>query len=384
MIETYWGSLAQVGATIVALFVGLIIALMVYLRQKQDEVNSQVREKKLELADQISLLIYERSPGDVSFFAGNFDLHKLHEASSDLMKFINISNFKREEISQTGKVVMDKLREITQLLPSLTWSILSSRFTGIDSRIAELPEEEYEIWHEQMYNYSVQIETIWKFSKERFLEILDEWEESWHGAKFFLSKRGVESFFENFSKIKDVLFEIQRIRQTKKSYNFSRAFPYWQITFIGITIAFIVAVILPLYGLINNFGSYPALVSFYMFCFSMIILVIPFFIKPLKEEQISISRIIAYFRHLRNVLYLKWNSKFGKKPEKPTNRELFIECNNLKCRKEFHSRIRITSSDRVYNSKNIDQIRLQCHYCGKSFVYYWKDFHFNLNEELTV
>ena len=203
LLETYWGSLAQVGATMVAIFAGVIGAFMVYLKQKQDEVNAHDREKKLELADLLSTMMLGQSTGSVSFFAGEYDSNKLQEASSDFTRFIAFSELSPEKISETGNNLMKKLRVLGQLLPSITWHLLSYKFTGIDSTIADLSDEEYEQWNQQMFDYSTVIESIWSVSKERLQIILLAWEDSWEEQPYFYPKKVWSDFL--------ILFQVSKI-----------------------------------------------------------------------------------------------------------------------------------------------------------------------------
>jgi hypothetical protein len=376
LLETYWGSLAQVGATIVAIFAGVIGAFMVYLKQKQDEVNAQDREKKLELADLLSTMMLGQSTGSVSFFAGEYDSNKLQEASSDFTRFIAISELSPEKISETGNNLMKKLRVLGQLLPSITWQLLSYKFTGIDSTIADLSDEEYEQWSQQMFDYSTVIESIWSVSKERLQIILLAWEESWEGATLFLSKEGVERFFNTFSSIKDSLFEIQRIQESGKGFKISTIVPFWQLTLIGLFMAFFSAVVFPLFSLIYNLDGFYPLLSLFLFSFSMMIAVIPFLARTIKEKHFSYRVLFGDFRHIKNVLERAWRSRLSPIPKISIQRILLVECKNVECRKEFSSGIQITSSERVYKSKNIDSHKINCPHCGKSNIYNRQDFHF--------
>lgn len=218
---------------------------MVYLKEKKDAADAEIRNKKLEIADLLSALVSEHVEGSVSFFAGNYDEKALHEAARGMIELLVGPTPTEEQIPEIGKRLIESFRNLGQLLPSKTWELLSSRFTGIDTRIADLSENEFERWNRQMYNYVRELEFIRNFGKERLRETIERWEESWEGARAFLSKDGIERFFGTFSQVKELLFQIRRLRNFRNAQTFSSVLPLWPLAVLGLLLSFISAVLAP-------------------------------------------------------------------------------------------------------------------------------------------
>lgn len=173
MIETFWATLAQAAATMISIFAGFLGVIMVYLKEKRDVVDAEIRNKKLEIADLLSALVSEHVEGSVSFFAGNYDERTLHEATRGMIELLVGPTPTEEQIPETGKRLIESFRNLGQLLPSKTWELFSSRFTGIDTRIADLSEREFERWSRQMYDYVRELEFIRNFGKKRLRETIE-------------------------------------------------------------------------------------------------------------------------------------------------------------------------------------------------------------------
>jgi len=349
---------------------------MVYLKEKRDAIDAEIRNKKLEIADLLSVLISDHVEGSVSFFAGNYDGRALHEATRGMIELLFRSTPTEEEIPEIGKRLIESFRRLGQLLPSKTWELLSSRFTGIDTRIADLSEKEFERWSRQMYDYVTQLEFIRNFGKERLTETIEQWEESWEGARAFLSKDGIERFFRTFSKVKELLFQIRRLRNFKSIHTFSSALPLWPLTVLGLLLSFITAVLVPLISILNSSDGYIASIVLPFFVSSMIVAMIPFLALAAKGKILSPKVVLGYGRHIVNVLHLKWVSHFGSVPTLSSSRQLFVECKNPECRREFFSGFAVASTERKYSGRNFDNNEHGCPHCREPAVYSWKDYHF--------
>jgi ABC-type multidrug transport system fused ATPase/permease subunit len=376
LIETFWATLAQVAATMISIFAGFLGVIMVYLKEKKDAVDAEIRNKKLEIADLLSALVSEHVEGSVSFFAGNYDARALHEATSGMIKLLVGPTPTEEQIPEIGKRLIESFHNLGKLLPSKTWELLSSRFTGIDTRIADLSEKEFAQWSRQMYDYVTELEFIKNFGKERLTEIIEQWEASWEGARFFLSKDGIERFFGTFSQVKESLFQIRRLRNIKNAHTFSSVLPLWPLTILGLLFSFIVAVWVPLISILNGSDGSIATIVLAFFASSAIVAMIPFLALAAKGKTLTPRAALGYGRHITNVLHLKWVSHFGSVPAVGSPRQLFVECRNPECRKEFFSGMTIASTERNYSGHNFDNNQHGCPYCGEAAVYSWKDYHF--------
>jgi len=376
LIETMWATLAQVAATMISIFAGFLGVIMVYLKEKRDAVDAEIRNKKLEIADLLSALVVDHVEGSVSFFAGNYDEKALHEAAREMIELLVGPRPTKEQIPEIGKRLIESFRNLGQLLPSKTWELLSSRFTGIDTRIADLSEKEFERWNRQMYDYVRELEFIMNFGKERLTETIEQWEESWEGARAFLSKDGIERFFGTFSQVKESLFQIRRLSNFKNTHTFSSVLPLWPLTIFGLLLSFIMAVLIPLISIRNDSDGYVASIVLPFFVFSMTVAMIPFLALAAKGRILSPKVALGYARHIRNVLHLKWVSHFGSVPAPSSPRQLFLECKNPECRREFFSGFAIASTERKYSGRNFDNNEHRCPHCRESAVYSWKDYHF--------
>ena len=349
---------------------------MVYLKEKKDAADAEIRNKKLEIADLLSALVSEHVEGSVSFFAGNYNERALHEAARGMIELLVGPTPTEEQIPEIGKRLIESFRNLGQLLPSKTWELLSSRFTGIDTRIADLSENEFERWSRQMYNYVRELEFIRNFGKERLRETIERWEESWEGARAFLSKDGIERFFGTFSQVKELLFQIRRLRNFRNAQTFSSVLPLWPLAVLGLLLSFISAVLAPLICILNGSDGYIASIALPFFAFSMIVAMIPFLALTTKRKTLTPKTALGYCRHITNVLHLKWVSRFGSVPSASSPRQLFLECKNPECRRECFSGMTVASTQRKYSGHNFDNNEHGCPHCGEPAVYSWKDYHF--------
>jgi hypothetical protein len=376
LIETFWATLAQVAATMISIFAGFLGVIMVYLKERRDVVDAEIRNRKLETADLLSSLVSEHSEGSVSFFAGNYNEKALHEATRGMIELLVGPTPTEEQIPEIGKRLVESFRNLGQLLPSKTWELLSSRFTGIDTRIADLSEKEFERWSREMYYYVTEIEFIRNFGKERLAETIEQWETSWEGARAFLSKDGIKRFFGAFSQVKESLFQVRRLKNLKSAHTFSAVLPLWPLTFLGLLLSFITAVLVPLVSILNGSDGYIASIVLPIFASSMIVAIIPFLAMAAKGKALTPRAAVGYSKHIKNALHLKWVSHFGSKPSAGSPRQLFLECKNPECRREFFSGMAVASTERKYSGHNIDNNEHGCPHCGEPAVYSWKDYHF--------
>jgi hypothetical protein len=349
---------------------------MVYLKEKRDEVDAEIRNKKIEIADLLTAVVIGHVEGSVSFFAGNYDEGALHEATRGMIELLVGPTPTEEKIPETGKRLIASFRNLGQLLPPKTWELFSSRFTGIDTRIADLSEKEFERWSRQMYDYVRELEFIRNFGGERLSETIERWEASWEGARAFLSKDGIERFFKTFSQVKELLFQIRRLRNFKNAQTFSSVLPLWPLAVLGLLLSFITAVLGPLTGILNGSDGFIASIALPFFAVSMIVAMIPFLALTAKGKTLTPKAALGYSRHIMNVLHLKWISRFGSVPGASSSRQLFLECKNPECRREFLSGMAVASTQRKYSGHNVDNNEHGCPHCGEPAIYSWKDYHF--------
>jgi len=191
----------------------------------------------------------------------------------------------------------------------------------------------------------------------------------------FLSKEGIDRFFNTFFRVKELLFKIQRFEEMKKTHALSTVAPLWPLTIAGLLLSFISGIAIPLIGMLYSLDGY-ALVALSLFIVSTAISLIPLLEIAVRGKTLSSKLVVGYSRHIRHVLRLKWVLLFGSKPRTSSGRKLLVECRNPECRREFFSGFAVASTERSYHSRNIDRNAHQCPHCKKSAVYSWKDYRF--------